>query len=471
MELIELVQNQRRLADRNRLHAVLAQDRFGEQGLRAVILDDHDAIGIGILGDLQLAHARQHLVGSLRFDHEDIAARAHGAQARGQINRLCGQRNENDALLAARACRLHQCTDFLDDGAVRAAQHDQRRRKAAQGDLEAIHAAHAIEHIPFRAQLQVNVAGQRGVITQMTGQIVDIGDFGGRRFRCGIFGDRMQGAACGFDGRLGCRGRRWCLDGCRRRCRCFLPGRGRALEAYLCNGLARIGELFPVFGRWAGQQRIAVVGLGHLGLQAGPTAGVGVGHGCRVTVFEQGQQQVANVPACILVRDHRRIEQVPKAFGNVLEACRNVRALQNAAGTGQGFGVLGQHQSGIDVPVVLAQLLAATTQCTRPFGNLLDQGFATLVGIVVAGAERVHGSNVPDIRQTSACVRRTALTVGSTRNAFVANESAGMVPPDPVPTIPAPSQNGLTTTRMTMPISSTLGTSLNQRNQRLERRN
>ena len=65
-EAIELVERGQPFGDRERLHAGLAQDRFGEERLRAIVLDDHDAKRMRALGVDQLADARDHVGGRRR---------------------------------------------------------------------------------------------------------------------------------------------------------------------------------------------------------------------------------------------------------------------------------------------------------------------------------------------------------------------------------------------------------------------
>ena len=66
VEPVDVVEHGERVGDHHGLHAGLAQDRFGENRLRAIVFDDHDAVRIGLVRFGQLRDAGHDVAGLRR---------------------------------------------------------------------------------------------------------------------------------------------------------------------------------------------------------------------------------------------------------------------------------------------------------------------------------------------------------------------------------------------------------------------
>ena len=166
IELAELVERGERIGRSQRAHAGLAQDRLGEDRLRAVVLDDQHAERIGRVGVQQFGDAAHDLARLRRQRNETVRTGAHCAQAHGQLRRQ-GKREQGQAPAQARARSPDHFTDGIERVQKRRVDHDQVRREHRKHFLEFVDAVEQSQLVAGRLDLLVDLAGQRIAVAQV----------------------------------------------------------------------------------------------------------------------------------------------------------------------------------------------------------------------------------------------------------------------------------------------------------------
>ena len=438
-ELLEGVERRQRVHHRDGVHAGLAQDRLREQRLRAVVLDDHHAVGLGGVGLDQLLDARAQFAGGGRQRDEGIGAGAHHPQAHGDVG-AGRHHHQRNALAGARARGAHGLADGLDLVEERGVEDHQVGGQRAQHLLELVGAFDDLELVALGLEALVEFGRERIAIAQVEDMAADTGRGGGnrrddpRRRQRNRLGYRLR--ACG-GGRRGFRHGLFRLE--RRGARVHARVEHRGLCWHLVD---RTGEARHELRRRRHLQRDAIEGdaLVGTGPEVGAEAGAGRGLRGRAERIEGLQDQAGGVGVGqrdrLHVRRQRTLDRV--------ELFREVDQAVAAATAGQQLQLVVEQRQGVDVPADVAQPPSAPAHAVEALGQVAQERLAEL-GALLDFVHTGHGADARRLCRTIARGRRGQPCA-----------SGG--------------QNWLTTTSTTTPTSTRAGSSLKIRSQRELRR-
>ena len=149
MEVFELIERGERIGDRIRAHAGLAQDRFGKDRLRTIVLYDEHAERIGIFRVEQFGYALHHVARLRGQRNETVGAGAHRAQTDRQFGRM-REREQAQSTGQPRARDLDHVADGFQRILERCIDDDQMRAKRAEHFLQFGHAVDQGEFVARR---------------------------------------------------------------------------------------------------------------------------------------------------------------------------------------------------------------------------------------------------------------------------------------------------------------------------------
>ena len=347
VEAVQGFQNVQRVEHHVGLHAGVAQDAFGEQGLVAVVFDDKHAEGFAAAGADQLAQALEHL-GGIGFDQQQVDAGAFGIQAQGDVVGFA-QGHQLDGLAAQFAGGAHGGADLVELVAEAGVHQGQARGQGAQQFAQLLGGVEQFDFVAGGFHALVEFQRKRAVF----GEVVDA-DAGDVRGGVGHGGHRGAGRGGRFGGGLGRRRDGRGTFGCRRgrgrrRCR----GRGRL---FFDGGGGGVGRVFAPAAPVVGGRGFGATALLH---HARRRADVGAGFGAHGHGLADFLDQVPQPFAGFLVGQGLLLQGVVQHFVQVQEMLAGLVQAVLAAGVAQAQRVFVQKRQSVDVPAVLQEVVQA----------------------------------------------------------------------------------------------------------------